>query len=308
MRALITGACGFVGAHLAQHLIQAGDQVLGTIRPGLPPPAAFKSVELDVTNAAATTDLVASYKPEAVYHLAGISFVPEAEENFKLALDVNVGGTYNVYRACQVAQLSAAVVLVSSAEVYGAVQSSELPLTESSALRPLNNYSLSKLMAEQVPLKFRNASGIRLIIARPFNHIGPGQNDRFAASSFARQLARIARGKAPPVIAVGNLTARRDFSDVRDIVRGYRLAAVGGQGTYNFSSGRAIQVRELLNSLVAASGVEVRIESDPARMRPVEVPIFYGSYERARRELGWDPGYPLEQSLRDVFDYWYQKE
>lgn len=300
MRALVTGACGFVGRYLVEHLLSCGDEVLaGTFQSNHA--LRVPTVPLDVTSVASCLEVLNRFKPDVIYHLAGIAFVPEAEDNFDRALLVNVGGTNNLYRTCHLLNRGIKILYVSSAEVYGRISPAELPLRETTATRPANNYSLSKLMAEQVAARYDQFGNVHSVIARPFNHIGPGQNDRFVASSFAHQLAQIARGEAPARIRVGNLDACRDFSDVRDIVRGYRSAMERGRGIYNFGSGRAHSIRWLLDTLIEVSGLTVEIETDPERFRAAEVPELYGDISKARVELGWEPRYDLRTTLGEIY-------
>lgn len=290
MRALVTGACGFVGKHLVRHLLDSGDEVVGTyLGPKPDPIEGARLLPLDITDRDACSRLLNSEKPEVIYHLAGISFVPEAEADFGRTLQVNVTGAVNLCRA------EATFVFASSSEVYG--QAEALPIEETAPLRPANAYSLSKMFAEAALARYAK----RLVILRPFNHLGPGQSDRFAASTFARQLAAIARGQAEPVLKVGNLEAVRDFSDVRDVVRGYRLAALRREGVFNLCSGRGVPVADLLHGLIEASGLNVEIVQDPERMRPAEVPFFYGSFRLAKESLGWEPTITLDATLRDVY-------
>ncbi len=215
-----------------------------------------------------------------------------------------MGATNNIVRACHLHQFKTKVVYISSAEVYGRIRPQDLPLTEVTPPKPGNNYSLSKLMAEQLMYRYEQGGYVVPVIMRPFNHVGPGQNQRFVASTFASQLAAIAVGKAPPVLSVGNLSARRDFSDVRDIVRAYRLGAERGSGIYNLGAGRSYAVQEVLDILIEISGLNVRIEQDPARMRAAEVPEVFGSYARAEHELGWRPTISLRDSLAQVYEHW----
>lgn len=305
MRALVTGACGFVGSYLIPHLQTVGDEVLGTVLPE----AAGRSypypiVPLDVTDSVAVFETIYNFKPDVIYHLAGMAFVPEAEENFVRALTINVGAVSHIFRACHLLDNKARVVVVSSADMYGRIRPEDLPLTEETPVRPASNYGLSKAMAELVPARYTQFGQVHAVIARPFNHIGPGQNERFVASSFARQLALIAAGKAAPVLRVGDLDARRDFSDVRDIVAGYRLAALKGSGLYTFCSGQAVSIRTILDTLIRVSGLTVSVEVDPNRLRQIETPEIYGSYAKAERELGWRPTISLEESLSDIYAAW----
>jgi GDP-4-dehydro-6-deoxy-D-mannose reductase len=304
MRVLVTGASGFVGLHLCEHLNEAGDTVLGTRNTSSQHTFSFESTTLDITDQQAVAKLITTYRPQVVYHLAGMAFVPEAEEHFNRALLVNGGGTHHVVRACHLLDEGIKVVVISSAEVYGRVRGEMLPISESTPVVPANNYSLTKLVGEEAALRYARYGKVKVVIARPFNHIGPGQSEKFVASSFAKQLADIARGVIPPVLRVGNLEARRDFSDVRDIVRGYRLAAVHGEGIYNFCSGRSVSIRSILDSLISISGVSMTVEQDPLRMRAADIPELVGSYAKAERDLGWKPQYQLEDTLSEMFKSW----
>lgn len=305
MKALVTGACGFVGRYLIRHLIDNGDVVLGGhLVDNFPRIHDALYQKLDVRNFEECSRVIGSFHPDVIYHLAGISFVPEAEKNFDDTMASNVTGVHNVCRIPHLLERRTKIVLVSSAEVYGKIKPEELPLTESQPLRPAHNYSLSKVFAEEVALKFERGGYIEPVIIRPFNHIGPDQNVRFVASNFAYQLARIAKGFAPPLLRVGNLTPERDFSDVRDVVKGYRLAALKGSGVYNFSSGRSTSIQALLDTLITISGLSITIEEDPERMRPSEMPRVYGDYSKAKRELGWEPTIPFRESLEAIYEHW----
>ena len=306
MRALVFGAAGFVGQHLTEHLRDSGDEVfLAGIRTGGEP--VENEFSVDITNADAVRKVVREIRPDTVYHLAGIAFVPEAESNFDKTLSINVGGTANIVRECHELDTGISFVFASSAEVYGSIEPKDLPLSEQTTLRPKNNYSVSKQMAEMIVERYAREGRVRCSIARPFNHIGPGQDARFVASNFALQIARIARGEAAPIMRVGNLEARRDFSDVRDIVRAYRLLSGTSGGVFNLGSGRAYSIREILNTLIDISGVEVQLQSDPARMRGPEVPEVYTSLDKVRTACGWAPHIPVERSLEDVYRYWFDR-
>lgn len=310
MRVLITGAGGFVGRYLGEYLVSRGDEVLGSdihqavTNRDFP----FDMTALDITDGAACSTLIGEFKPEIIYHLAGIAFVPEAENNFQRTLDINVGGTNNVVRPCHLLKLGTTILMISSAEVYGKISDGDLPVSETCPVRPANNYSLSKLMAEQVISRYELGGYVRGLITRPFNHIGPGQNNRFVASSFAWQLSRIARGEAAPAISVGNLQAQRDFSDVRDIVSAYRLIVEKGRGIYNLSSGKAYSIQYMLDTLIRISGLDVEVKKDPERMRPSEVPIVQGDNSKAIKELGWEPKYKLEDTLEEIYNYWLEQD
>jgi len=312
MRALIVGGRGFVGGFLIEHLLASSDEVyiaaleepetIPTFNGGR-----VSSVTLDITDSKRCGQVIQEIAPQAVYHLAGISFVPEAETDFERTLKVNVAGTANLARACHLMDKNIAFFFTSSAEVYGAVTPDQCPLREDSVVRPTNNYSLSKRMAELVVERYQRLGQIRAVIARPFNHIGPGQDHRFVASNFALQLARIAKGQAPPTLFVGNLEARRDFSDVRDIVRAYRALAAGGDGVFNLGSGQARSIQELLDTLIDISGLDVEIKQDGTRMRGPEVRELYGSFQKAKTLVGWEPQVPFRQTLEDIYHNWLDR-
>lgn len=308
MKALITGACGFVGRHLAHHLRECGDVVMGTDKskdaPGIPD---ILYEKLDIRNFEECSRVIGSFAPDVIYHLAGIAFVPDAEKNFDDTLAINVGGVHNVIRIPHLLERKTTIVVVSSAEVYGKIASGNLPITENTPLQPTTNYGLSKVFGEQVAERYGRGKWINSVIVRPFNHIGPGQSEQFVASNFAKQIASIKKGKQEPVLFVGNLDAKRDFTDVRDIVRGYRMAAVKGKGVYNLSSTKTYSIRELLEKLIEISGVSIDLKVDSNRLRPSDIPVLSGDASKARQELGWEPELSLDKSLQDLLNYWENK-
>lgn len=309
MRALVTGAFGFAGYHLVEHLSREGDEVLGTHVEAHPAHTLCRAQRLDIVDASACIETVRSYAPDAIYHLAGVAFGPDVERNFQRGLEINVGGFINILKGAALAMRPIRVVLISSAEVYGKVTPDKLPLTEDTDPYPANDYGYTKLCAELAFRRYSQASQVRAVAIRAFNHIGVGQRPDFVVASFAQQLARIALKKAPPVISVGNLEARRDFSDVQDIVRGYRLAALKGSGTYNLCSGRAVSIQAILDELIQIAACKVDIVRDPNRMRPSDTPEVRGSPEKAMRELGWAGATtPLRTSLERIFGYWLERE
>lgn len=291
MRAYVTGGSGFVGGHLLSHLSECGDDVY-----------APKASELEITDIDSVKNSLSKFIPEVVYHLAGIAFVPDCEEDFGKALAVNVLGTENVLRAARELAPNAKIVFISSGDLYGNVPESSLPVVEGHIPVPANNYSLSKIFAEQVVLRASAVFKQKTVIMRPFNHIGPWQSNRFAISSFAEQIAIMKRDRKPKPILVGNLSAKRDFTDVRDIVRGYRLAALKGLGLYNLCSGISVSMREILENLIRISGLNVEIKIEESRLRQLEIVETRGSNEKARLELGWQPQISLEKSLKDCLN------
>ncbi len=322
MRALITGGYGFAGRHLAHYLISCGDDVAVTydpktrgtdgaltdLYPSTPLPNTVQSLALDVTNKAAVEQLISLTKPDAVYHLAAITFVPQGELNLQKIFEVNAFGTANILDAIVKQSPETRFLNVASSEVYGDPRPGSLPLTEQAVLRPVSTYGIAKATADLATFKYTFTDAVFGIRARPFPHIGPGQNPVFAISSFARQIAEIKLGRAPAKIMVGNLEAKRDYSDVSDIVRGYRDAILNGKRgeAYNLCSGSSVQIGDLLQRLIKLAEVEVEVVVDPDRLRPVDVPDVYGDPSKAFKELGWKPRIDLEATLHSIFAFWIE--
>lgn len=296
MHLLITGIGGFVGPRLARHLLERGDRVTGTYV-GTPPdlPPDLKSVDLhevDLLDAPRLAQVVGAAAPDAVVGLAGLSHVGESWKRMGDYFHVNVVGTENLLRAAA----GVPVVVASSAEVYGAVPEDEQPIAESRPVDPRTPYALTKAAAERIAFE-RGA-----VVARSFNLIGPGQAPNFALPAFALQLAAIARGEQEPVLKVGNLSAKRDFVHVDDGAEAYRVLAEKGRPgeVYNLACGQAWSIGDALEMLMKTSGVEARVEQDPERMRPVDLPLLVGDSKRLR-DLGWQPRRNLEQALADLW-------
>lgn len=302
---LVTGATGFAGSHLVQHLLQHHDRVHAWGNPGgrpLDPSSPDGRVTwsaVDVTSRDEVARALGALAPAAVYHCAGLAHVHRAWQDSARALRVNAMGTDAVLRAVEGAGLGVPVVVTGSALVY---RPSMEPLTEDSPIGPTDPYGISKLAQEMLA----TAAGGHVLVARPFNHAGPRQGTAFVTSSFARQIAEAEAGAREPIIRVGNLDARRDVTDVRDTVRAYRLLALRGQPgrPYNVCRGQAYRVGDLLEALIGRARVPISVELDPARLRPSDNPVVLGSYERLRRETGWEPQIPIEQTLDDLLDYW----
>lgn len=303
MRALVTGASGFVGRYLVERLRTAGYDVVAAGGPHETEPA-FLPIDLaDAESIRAAFDVA---RPGVVFHLAAQAFVPRSIEAPDETYEINVMGTAGVLAVLRAwsreNDAKVRLVFISSAEVYGAQPPSAMPLRETTAPNPVNPYAASKAAAEAIVLGEARSFGVDAVIARAFNHIGPGQNDRFVVPAFANQLAAIAGG-GEPVMHVGNLDARRDFLDVRDVVDAYVAIAERGESgeAYNVASGSAVSVREILGELIRIAHVPVEVRDDPARMRPSDVPIVYGSSEKLRERTGWAPRIPLRRSLQDVY-------
>ena len=362
MRALITGGTGFAGRHLAQHLIDCGDDVIVThlshkqdtqaeqlhlqingsqgkfagksssradgskstlhlagdkrkeqgvkdiIGKEIPLHPSVQSVILDVTDRKAVEQLVQFTVPDAIYHLAAVTFIPDGEKDPFGVIRVNSEGSLNIFEAIRIHAPNAKVLYVSSSEVYGQPRPGSLPLAEQAELRPISTYGLSKAMADIAAFEYSYKHRLDIVRVRPFAHTGPGQRSVFALSSFARQVAQIKLGLIPPCIHVGNLEAKRDYSDVSDIVRGYREAILNGKrgGAYNLCSGKSHSIGDLLKSLMSIAGLEAEVEVDETRLRPLDIPELNGSYQLAQKEFGWKPRIELEGMLHSLLAYWLE--
>jgi GDP-4-dehydro-6-deoxy-D-mannose reductase len=265
-------------------------------------------IEVDVADPDAIGAAVAAARPEAIYHLAAISNVGESWEFPAEVLRVNVLGTASVLSVAREQPEPPVALVVSSAEVYGAVGPDELPIDETAPLRPLSPYAASKAAAEQLALQAWRGYGQPVIVVRPFNHVGPGQAPTFAVSALAKRIVEAQRTGSSSV-AVGTLTARRDFTDVRDVVRAYRLLVVEGTmgEIYNVCSGHDVAVSEVALQLCALAGADVELVADPSLVRSVDLPVLRGDYGRLARDTGWRPEIPLEDTLADVLEFWRER-
>ena len=295
MRAAVTGASGFVGGWLTSHLATCGDEVV--------------PITADITDAEAVAAEIASARPDAVYHLAGQANVALSWTDPVETFRVNANGTQNLLEAVRRAGSGTAesprVLVIGSADQYGAVSADDLPIREDHPLRPVNPYAVSKVAAEHLALQAARGYGLDVVAVRAFNHIGPGQSEGYVVSALAKQIAEAER-HGTSVISVGNLTARRDFTDVRDVVAAYRLlvqSATAGD-VYNVCSGIDVSIDEIARGLVAASTRELRMELDPSRVRPVDTPLLVGDSSRLRNTTGWAPNHTLAETVRDVLQWW----
>jgi len=290
MKALVTGAGGFVGPHLLAELESVGHTPLGVDFETGP----------DLLDSAGWVNLIRHTNPDVIYHLAGWSDVGQSWHNPVKTFAVNAQGTLSVLHAAAEGGVKR-VLLISSADVYGLVASDSLPITEQTPARPRSPYGVSKQAAEDLGQQFVRGRGLDVVIARPFNHLGPGQRSQFAAAAFASQIAQ-AELAGGGEVAHGDLSARRDITDVRDVVRAYRmLVDAGSQGEiYNICSGRAVSMSHVLETLVADARVPITTRVDPERLRPIELPILRGSPEKLVAATGWEPRYSLDTTLSDV--------
>lgn len=309
-RILVTGANGFVGQVLCKTLQQAGHHVIALVgQDSLPPPYAEQTVQCDIRNATLLRQAVANAAPTHVVHLAAITHVPTSFTEPLRTWETNVMGSLNLLQAVQAEAPNSFVLFVSSSEVYGASFNKGIPLLENTQCHPLNPYAASKLAAEAAFNEYFR-QGMAGVIARPFNHIGPGQSKDFVTASFARQIALIEASKQAPQLHVGNLQAERDFLDVRDVCAAYlKLLQLPEQtATYprcfNIASGIPRQIHDILGTLLGLTEALIEIVEDPKRMRPSDIPSASGSSDALHRATGWQPTINLNETLNDLLNDW----
>ena len=314
MRALITGITGFAGSHLADYMLadHPDVEVFGTRR--------WRSrteniehlgdrvelVECDLNDASAVQTTLAEVRPDLIFHLAAQSFVPTSWKAPAETLSTNINSQTHIFEAIRSLGLDCTIQIAGSSEEYGLVLPDEVPITEDNPLRPLSPYAVSKVGQDLLAYQYFKSYGLKTIRTRGFNHTGPRRGEVFVTSNFAKQIASIEAGLQEPVIRVGNLSAQRDFTDVRDTVRAYWIAVEKGTPgeVYNIASGKAITIRELLDRLLALSQAEVELEVDPDRLRPSDVEILLGDYSKLEADTGWKPRIPLQTTLQDTLDFW----
>ena len=313
MRIFVTGATGFAGSHLVDHLLASGHQIFALVHSAsslreLPEHDRMTAITGDLLDLESLKRVVIQAQPEVIYHLAGQAYPARSWQDPAFTLAVNAGGTANLLEAA-VHVGRPRVVVVTSADIYGLVQPEDLPLTEQSLPRPRHPYGVSKLAAGQLVALYWQRYQVPAIEARPFNHIGPRQAHGFVVPDFASQLAAIKLGQRPPIMQVGNLDAQRDFTDVRDVVRAYvDLAQKGQPGqAYLICSGQPVAIHYLLTTLAELANTRVELEYDPARLRPSDIPCLYGSYARIQQHTNWQPRIHLRQSLADALSEWLAK-
>jgi GDP-4-dehydro-6-deoxy-D-mannose reductase len=313
-RILITGITGFAGSHLADYVLaeKPGVELFGTYRwrsrreniehlEGR-----IRLIEADFGDMASLRRALEQSRPDAIFHLAAQSFVPTSWSAPAETFHVNATGQIHLFEAIRSLGIDPVVQIACSSEEYGLVLPEETPIKESNPLRPLSPYAVSKVAQDMLGYQYFRSYGLRSVRTRGFNHEGPRRGEVFVMSNFAKQIAAIEAGVQKPVIRVGNLDAIRDFTDVRDMVRAYWLAAERGEPgeVYNIASGEGITIRAMLDRLVAHSTVVVSVEPDPARMRPSDVQVLLGDASKFRAATGWRPEIPLDKTLVDSLDYW----
>jgi len=315
MKVLITGITGFAGSHLADYCLSKGAEVFGIKR--------WRSrtenidhiiekihlLEGDIRDTTSISEVLGEARPDYIFHLAAQSFVPTSWKAPAETLTTNIIGELNIFEAMRELELSARIQIAGSSEEYGMVYENEVPITENNPLRPLSPYGVSKVTQDLLGYQYNQSYGMDIIRTRAFNHEGPKRGEVFVSSNFAKQIAEIEKGLKEPVLKVGNLEAKRDFTDVRDVVRAYWLVLEKGEPgeVYNIASGKAIKIKELLDMLLKMTDAKIKVEQDPVRMRPSDVPILLGDSSKLRERTGWKPEISFEKTLEDTLDYWRER-
>jgi len=316
VKVLITGITGFVGSHLAEYLLtKKGVTVFGIER--------WRSKEdnilhfkekirlsyCDLRDASSVHEIIRKVKPESIFHLAAQSFVLSSWVAPAETLTTNIIGELNLFEAVRELGLHPKIQIAGSSEEYGMILPHEIPIKETNPLRPLSPYGVSKVGQDLLAYQYHQSYGLHVVRTRAFNHTGPRRGEVFVTSNFAKQIALIERGKQPPVIEVGNLTSRRDFTDVRDVVKAYWLALEKGKSgdVYNICSGKDYSIREVLDILLSMAKVKPKVKQDPERMRPSDVMRLLGNNTKFRRLTGWKPEIPFRKTLEDLLNYWRER-
>ncbi len=308
-KVLITGATGFVGHYLTDYLSAKNEyELFGTsLNDFNSTDNKIKIEKIDLSIAGDVNRLVKEIKPDHVYHLAALSSPGDSYANATKVVLSNIEIQMNLLNAVKSADLNdCRTLIVSSGEVYGQVDKSDLPLKEDTKLRPVNPYAVSKIAQDYVALQYNLSYQLKTISVRAFNHTGPFQTTSFAIPAFAKQIAMIEKGKQEPILLVGNLSAKRDFSDVRDIVKGYEaIMQIGLPGEiYNIGSGKSHSMKELLDMLLSLTNKKIEIQEDPEKLRPASVPDIYCDFGKLKKLTGWEPKIAIEKTLKDTLDYW----
>ncbi len=316
MKVMITGITGFAGSHLVEYLMSVEGLELYGIRrwrsrtehiDHLTDEIAIE--ECDLRDSTSVMRLIQKIKPDRIFHLAAQSFVPTSWHAPGESLTTNILGTLHLFEAVRQTGIDPIIQVACSSEEYGLVLPEELPIKETNPLRPLSPYAVSKVGTDMLAYQYFKSYGLKAIRTRGFNHTGPRRGDVFVCSTFAKQIAEIEAGRKEPVLWVGNLDAKRDFTDVRDMVRAYWLATEHCEPgeAYNICSGVAHPIKEVLDMLLALTQTKIEVRPDPARRRPSDVPVLQGDNTKFVQATGWAPSIPFEQTLRDILDYWRKR-
>jgi len=311
---LITGISGFAGSHLTDYILDNKlGEVSGTIRGKSTKMDNIEHVKdkinllkCDITDYFSTKLAIKEFDPDYIFHLAAQSYVLESWRSPYETLNSNIIGSLNIFEAVKEINPDIRVQIASSSEIYGKVYEDELPIKETNPLRPLSPYAVSKVAMDLMGYQYNQSYGLNIIRTRTFNHTGPRRGEVFVASNWAKQIVQIEKGIQEPVVLVGSLTSKRDFTDVRDIVRGYWTAIEKGEPgeAYHICSGETHTMQELLDTLVSLSDVTIKTKEDPARLRPSDVKILLGDCSKFKEKTGWKPEIPLKKTLLDLIEYW----
>lgn len=315
-RALITGITGFVGSYLAEYLLKIGVKVYGTIRwrskteniEHIKSKIILK--EADMRDAHSLESVIKDVEPDYIFHLAAQSFVPMSWKAPADTLETNIIGTAHLLEAVRKSNCDPIIQVAGSSEEYGMVYPNELPIKETNPLRPLSPYGVSKVAEDRLAYQYNQTYGLKTVITRAFNHEGPRRGDVFVTSNFSKQIVEIEKRMRRPIIYVGNLSAKRDFTDVRDVVVAYWLAVVKCKygEVYNICSGKVRTIRSVLDLLLGMSKVKgIQVKQDTSRMRPSDVEVLEGDCTKFKQITGWEPKIPFEKTMEDLLNYWRKR-
>lgn len=314
-RSLITGIAGFAGSHLAELLLSKGHEVYGLCRPRSKTDniesikTKLRLEDADLLDSHSLYTTIARIKPDYIFHLAAQSFVPTSWVSPSVTLEVNVVGTGNLFEAVRQVGINPVIQIACSSEEYGLVHADEIPIKETNPLRPQSPYAVSKVAMDYLGYQYFCSYKLPIIRTRGFNHTGPRRGETFVTSNFAKQIATIEKGKHEPVIFVGDLEPKRDWTDVRDMVKGYLMAVelCDPGEVYNICTGRGVRVGDMLDLLLKLSKVKVEVRVDPQRKRPSDVPVLVGDNTKFVKKTGWSAEIPFQKTVEDLLNYWRER-
>lgn len=314
-KALITGISGFAGSHLAELLLKEGVDVHGILRWRSKDDniqdikKSIRFHEADLLDAHSLYKVIDEVKPDYIFHLAAQSYVQSSWGSPSNTLEINIIGTVHLFEAVRKSGLDIAIQIACSSEEYGKVLAHELPIKETNPLRPLSPYAVSKLAMDYLGYQYYESYGLKVIRTRGFNHTGPRRGEVFSESTFAKQIVEIEKGKKEPVVRVGNLDAKRDYTDVRDMVKAYYISVQKchpGE-VYNIASGSVWRIGDVLNLLLSMSKAKIKVVQDETRMRPSDVEVLIGDSSKFRAQTGWKPEIPFTKTMEDLLNYWRER-
>lgn len=314
-KVLITGITGFAGSHLAELLLDEGYTVCGTSRSRSKTDNIdhirhkLQLEDADLLDPHSLYSIIDKIKPNFIFHLAAQSFVQSSWASPANTMEINIVGSVNLFEAVKRVGVDPVIQIACSSEEYGLVYPDEVPVKEDNPLRPQSPYAVSKVAMDYLGYQYYQSYNMKIIRTRGFNHTGPRRGEVFVTSNFAKQIALIEKGKKESVIEVGDLTTKRDWTDVRDMVKGYLLSALKGESgeVYNICSEQAVKIEDMLQMLLSFSKVKVKVKRDLGRLRPSDVPILLGDCSKFRKLTGWKPRIPFTQTMRDLLDYWRER-